>query len=63
MSRIVCCSLIQAKNVMPPSASLSEIKAAMIDKNTAMIRQAAARGSQLACLQEIFYVPYFCAEQ
>ena len=63
MSRIVCCSLIQAKNVMSPSASLSDIKAAMVDKNTAMIREAAARGSQLACLQEIFYGPYFCAEQ
>jgi len=63
MSRIVCCSLIQAKNVMPPSASLSDIKAAMVDKNMAMIREAAARGSQLACLQEIFYGPYFCAEQ
>jgi beta-ureidopropionase len=63
MSRIVCCSLIQARNVMPSSATLSDIKAAMVDKNTAMIREAAARGSQLACLQEIFYGPYFCAEQ
>ncbi len=28
-----------------------------------MIRQAAAEGAQLVCLQEIFYGPYFCAEQ
>jgi hypothetical protein len=28
-----------------------------------MIRKAAADGAQIVCLQEIFYGPYFCAEQ
>jgi beta-ureidopropionase len=42
---------------------LAEIKQAMIDKHVPLIRQAAAEGSQIVCLQELFYGPYFCAEQ
>ncbi|HYL37633.1 MAG TPA: nitrilase-related carbon-nitrogen hydrolase [Bryobacteraceae bacterium] len=63
MSRIVRCSLIQATNVAPPTASLEETKQAMISKHLGYIRQAAEQGSQIVCLQEIFYGPYFCAEQ
>lgn len=63
MSRIVRCSLIQAANNTPPERPLAEIKQAMVDKHVAMIRQAAAAGAQVVCLQEIFYGPYFCAEQ
>src|SRR5947209_16288959 len=68
MARVVRCSLIQAKNEMPPGQngggpSLADIKQAMITKHTGMIRTAAADGAQIICLQEIFYGPYFCAEQ
>lgn len=63
MSRIVRCSLIQAANVVAPERPLAEIKQAMVEKHVAMIRQAAAAGAQIVCLQEIFYGPYFCAEQ
>jgi N-carbamoylputrescine amidase len=63
MARIVRCSLIQAANVLGPEASLTEIKQRMIDKHLDYIRQAAEGGSRLTCLQEIFYGPYFCAEQ
>jgi N-carbamoylputrescine amidase len=35
----------------------------MIDKHLSLIRQAAADGAQIVCLQEIFNGPYFCAEQ
>ncbi|MGD0796423.1 MAG: nitrilase-related carbon-nitrogen hydrolase [Acidobacteriaceae bacterium] len=68
MARVVRCSLIQATNVVPAGldnagASLAEIKQAMIDKHVGMIRTAAAGGAQIVCLQEIFYGPYFCAEQ
>src|SRR5450432_1513598 len=63
MSRIVRCSLIQAANAAPPDASLSATKKAMIDKHVALIEQAAKAGAQIVCLQEIFYGPYFCAEQ
>ena len=35
----------------------------MVDKHIAYIEQAANAGAQIVCLQEIFYGPYFCAEQ
>jgi len=63
MSRIVRCSLIQASNSAPPESSLEVTKKAMLDKHAAFIRQAAEAGAQIVCLQEIFYGPYFCAEQ
>ena len=63
MSRNVRCSLIQATNAAPPTASLEQTKQAMVAKHVDYIRQAARDGSQIICLQEIFYGPYFCAEQ
>src|SRR5690349_8796785 len=63
MSRIIRCSLIQASNAAAPDASLETTKQAMIDKHLALIRQAAQAGAQIICLQEIFFGPYFCAEQ
>lgn len=63
MPRIVRCSLIQASNAAPPEASLETTKKAMIEKHRGYLRQAAEAGAQIVCLQEIFYGPYFCAEQ
>jgi beta-ureidopropionase len=63
MSRIVRCSLIQATSIHHEGRSLADIKQAMIDKHVPLIRQAAADGAQIVCLQELFYGPYFCAEQ
>jgi beta-ureidopropionase len=63
MSRIVRCSLIQATNAAAPGLPLPQIKQVMIDKHLEYIRQAAQAGAQIICLQEIFYGPYFCAEQ
>jgi N-carbamoylputrescine amidase len=63
MARIVRCSLIQATNAVSPDHPLEQVKQAMIDKHVAYIEQAAADGTQIICLQEIFYGPYFCAEQ
>ena len=34
-----------------------------IDKHVELIEQAAADGAQITCLQEIFYGPYFCADE
>jgi N-carbamoylputrescine amidase len=59
----VRCALIQATNVVGPEAPLAEIKQRMIDKHLVYIRQAAEAGARIVCLQEIFYGPYFCAEQ
>jgi N-carbamoylputrescine amidase len=55
--------LIQAANVAPIEKPLAEVKRAMVEKHEAYIAQAAQAGSQITCLQEIFYGPYFCAEQ
>jgi beta-ureidopropionase len=63
MSRIVRCSLIQAANAASPELPLAQVKQAMLDKHVAYIDQAAQAGAQIICLQEIFYGPYFCAEQ
>lgn len=63
MPRSVRCSLIQASNVLSPAESLDAVKSAMIAKHVALLDEAAAAGAQIACLQEIFYGPYFCAEQ
>ncbi len=63
MPRTVRCALIQASNVTSPERELGEIKKSMIDKHLGLIEQAAQAGAQITCLQEIFYGPYFCAEQ
>ena len=63
MSRVVRCGLIQATNAAPGESSIEKIKQAMIDKHVAMIADAAKQGVQIICLQELFYGPYFCAEQ
>src|SRR5881398_1679613 len=63
MPRIVRCGLIQAKNELSPKHSLPQIKKAMIDKHLKLIDQAAKKRAKVLCLQELFYGPYFCAEQ
>jgi N-carbamoylputrescine amidase len=63
MSRTVRCGLIQAHNPLGPDHSLAQIKKAMIDKHLKLIEQAAKQKVQILCLQELFYGPYFCAEQ
>jgi N-carbamoylputrescine amidase len=63
MARIVRGGLIQATLCEPATAPVEKIKKAMIEKHEALIAQAAARGAQIVCLQELFYGPYFCAEQ
>ena len=63
MPRIVRGGLIQAKNVLGPDHGLPAIKKAMIDKHVKLIAEAAKKKVQVLCLQEIFYGPYFCAEQ
>jgi N-carbamoylputrescine amidase len=60
----VKCGLIQMANALDPStATLEEVKEANIEKHVKMIREAGEKGVQILCLQELFYGPYFCAEQ
>ncbi|RMF75491.1 MAG: acyltransferase, partial [Planctomycetota bacterium] len=63
MARIVRGGLIQATLCEPGDAPMEKIKKAMIDKHVELIAQAADKGAQVVCLQELFYGPYFCAEQ
>jgi N-carbamoylputrescine amidase len=63
MARIVRGGLIQAKLSEPTTSSIEKIKKSMIDKHVAMIAQAADKGAEVLCMQELFYGPYFCAEQ
>lgn len=63
MARTVRGALIQARLCENSASPIEKIKQAMIDKHVALIEKAAAEGAQVACLQELFYGPYFPAEQ
>lgn len=69
MANIVRCGLIQAKNeVVSPAGgtdkkTLQKISDAMIEKHEKYIKEAAEKGVQILCFQELFNGPYFCAEQ
>jgi beta-ureidopropionase len=63
MSRVVRGGLIQATLCEYTTSPVASVKKAMIDKHVALIADAAKRGAQVVCLQELFYGPYFCAEQ
>ena len=63
MSRIIKCGLIQAHNVGDVEKPIEEIKKANIEHQMKMVEEAAAKGVQMLCFQEIFTTPYFCAEQ
>ncbi len=63
MSRVVRGGLIQAVLSEPATAPVEKIRKSMIDKHVELIAQAAGQGVQVLCLQELFYGPYFCAEQ
>ena len=63
MARVVRGGLIQATLCEPTTSPPLKIKAAMLEKHLALIAEAAGRGAEVVCLQELFYGPYFCAEQ
>ena len=63
MTRAVRVGLIQASVGDDAPTELESLKAHMIDKHMALIDDAANQGVEVLCLQELFYGPYFCAEQ
>lgn len=63
MKRPVRIGLIQSTCTHSGDAPPDEIKQAMIAKHIKLIEDAAAKGCQVVCLQELFYGPYFPAEQ
>ena len=63
MNRVVRGGLIQVKADISLDGTADDIKRRMLDKHVPLIEEAARRGVQLLCLQELFNGPYFCAEQ
>ena len=64
MANTVRCGLIQARcEFSPETMSLAAIRKAMVAKHLRLVEQAARQHAQILCLQELFYGPYFCAEQ
>ncbi len=64
MAKTVRCGLIQCSNpINDESRSVKDIQQAMLDKHIPMIEEAAKKGVQILCLQEIFNGPYFCPGQ
>ncbi|HLW79586.1 MAG TPA: nitrilase-related carbon-nitrogen hydrolase, partial [Terriglobia bacterium] len=64
MSRVVRCALIQARCPWSPEKhSLDKIRREMLKTHERLIAGAARQRAQIVCLQELFYGPYFAAEQ
>jgi len=63
MSSKVKIGLIQATHDVHGDEPVDAHKRAAIDKHVPLVREAARQGAQIVCLQEIFFGPYFCAEQ
>ena len=64
MARIVKGGLIQCSNpINDESRPVAEIQQAALEKHLGLIEEAAAKGVQILCLQEIFNGPYFCPSQ
>jgi len=64
MARIVRCGLVQAScEWSPDTLPVEKIKKQMIKKHQGLIAEAARQRAQIVCLQELFYGPYFAAEQ
>jgi beta-ureidopropionase len=63
MPRLVRGGLIQVRADVPLDGGMADVKRRMTDKHLPLIERAGREGVQLLCLQELFYGPYFCAEQ
>ena len=63
MPRVVRAGLIQAGIGRDAPEDVQALRRFMLDKHVALIEEAADRGVEVLCLQELFYGPYFPAEQ
>ena len=63
MARIVKCGLIQTKCELSGNESVEKLKEHMLEKNLKLVDDAGKKDVKILCLQEIFYGPYFPAEQ
>ena len=63
MSRIVRCGLIQCGNAISTEEPVERIRDAMIEKHLPFVEDAAKKGVQILCFEEVFNGPYFCPSQ
>jgi N-carbamoylputrescine amidase len=63
MPQLLRAGLVQCSLSERSDRPIEVIKKSMIDKHLAFIEEAGKKSVQILCLQEIFYGPYFCAEQ
>lgn len=63
MSRLVRVGLIQAIHEVHGDEPVEKHKEVALEKHLRLIARAAEAKAQVVCLQELFYGPYFCAEQ
>ncbi len=63
MPRVVRAGLIQAGIGQGAPEEIQALKRFMLDKHIALVEKAAGMGVEVLCLQELFYGPYFPAEQ
>jgi N-carbamoylputrescine amidase len=63
VSRKVICGVTQVHAPDATGKSIPAINEEMIARHLPLIEEAARRGTQILCLQELFYGPYFPAEQ
>jgi beta-ureidopropionase len=59
----VTIGLIQARHDVHGDEPVATHKAEALEKHLKLVREAKNKGAQIVSLQEIFYGPYFCAEQ
>ena len=63
MPRVVRAGLIQAGIGQDAPEDIFALRQLMLEKHIALIEEAATKGVELLCLQELFTSPYFPAEQ
>lgn len=63
MARTVKIGLIQLATKLPTDASCEQHRNAMIEAHMPFIKQAADKGVQMLCFEEVFTGPYFCPSQ
>jgi beta-ureidopropionase len=63
MSRIVKAGIIQMANKVDTNASCEQHRVGMIEAHLPLIAEAAKKGVQMLCFQEVFTGPYFCPSQ
>jgi len=63
MDTKIKCGLIQVKCDVSGDSDVGVIKASMLEKHVKLIEKAHEEKVRILCMQELFYGPYFCAEQ